>query len=115
MEGLSLLLKERALHPKTAPLRVLLYLMSVTQDTNVIHRGGIEGYNWLRARAHTLYAKNLKDEELLLALQGFNQECIERRISPGGAADLLSLTLYLERIFTHLNRPAHALVESIKK
>lgn len=99
-----LLFKERKRHPKTAELRVLLYLMSVTQDTNVIHRGGMDSYNWLRARADTLYHAHLTDEELLVELEGFNQECIARNVSPGGAADLLSVTLYLEQIFMHLGR-----------
>lgn len=81
-----------------AALCALLTLMTVCQDTNVIHRAGIDfwrGEYMERARETLEIFDPLEpDYGPLLALDEF---LIERRASPGGAADLLACTLFLYR------------------
>ncbi len=76
-----------------AALKTLLGLIAVSEDTNIIARGGIEGYRWLKEQAE----KNLgamSEDELIGALTDMDRECVEKNISPGGSADLLGLTLF---------------------
>lgn len=76
-------------------LRVLLYLMMHTEDTNVLKRGGREGSFYLKNRAAEIFNSELNGSRFLEEMTIFNEECIEKNISPGGAADLLSVTYFL--------------------
>jgi len=80
-----------------AGLYALLHLMLAAEDSTVIHRGGYEFWS-------TDYRKALRDvlrrgapfsEKGKKALQELDQHFSRLRISPGGAADLLSATLFL--------------------
>ncbi|WP_074572542.1 triphosphoribosyl-dephospho-CoA synthase CitG [Aerococcus urinaehominis] len=84
-------------HPKTAKIRCLIYLMAYVEDTNVIKRGGMMGYNWLQVSCRNLTAANLDDQAFLDQVNHLNKTCKRRWISPGGAADLLSVVLYLDK------------------
>ncbi|URL01575.1 triphosphoribosyl-dephospho-CoA synthase CitG [Avibacterium sp. 20-126] len=78
-----------------ALLKTLLMLFVNNQDSNVIHRGGIEGLAWFQGRAkQTLSYVSMYPERLMSELTSFNQECIEKNISAGGCADLLALTYF---------------------
>ncbi|MDK8503279.1 triphosphoribosyl-dephospho-CoA synthase CitG [Aerococcus sp. UMB1112A] len=95
--GLNFLKAMRQDHPKTAEHRLLLYLMSRVEDTNVLKRGGIEAYHWLQLTSRQLLDQDLSDHDLIKELDRFNQACIYYNVSPGGAADLLAVALFLER------------------
>ncbi|MCC8113467.1 MAG: triphosphoribosyl-dephospho-CoA synthase [Bacteroidales bacterium] len=77
------------------PHRLLLKIMSELEDTNVVHRGGIEGAQWLKEQAAAVLADYSLD-----ALKRLNQDCIARNLSPGGAADMLSLTLFIASLLS---------------
>ena len=81
-------------------LLLLLYLMTFVEDGNIIHRGGIEAYKNVQQEAKLLFdeAQTLSEEELVSKLEDYDQVLIERNLSPGGSADLLSLTFFLEQI-----------------
>lgn len=81
-------------------LLLLLYLMSFVEDGNIIHRGGIEAYKKVQQEAKLLFdeAQTLSEEELVSKLEDYDNVLIERNLSPGGSADLLSLTFFLEQI-----------------
>lgn len=76
-----------------AGVQVLLALMAQVVDTNLIARGGLEGQQWAMEQAKNLTqgraATQQETEELDRAL-------IERNLSPGGCADLLAITYFLE-------------------
>lgn len=72
-------------------LRALVKLMAELEDTNVVHRGGMSALIDHRAFCRALDAENLPDEQLIGALIAYDDELIYRNVSPGGAADLLSL------------------------
>lgn len=72
---------------------VLLHLIAAQDDTNLIHRGGRE----LQLQVRHQLAALLENEpfpamEKILQL---DREFIEKNLSPGGSADLLSLTYFL--------------------
>lgn len=73
--------------------KTLLHIMAQLDDTNVIHRVGYER------------AQQVKKETLALlsnfnpaALEEMNRRYIDENISPGGAADMLSLTILVAAI-----------------
>ena len=75
----------------------LLFLMKNTIDSNLFARGGIQGINFVKKRAGMLLETediSALDEDLLM----FDSELIQRNLSPGGSADLLSLTWFLSKI-----------------
>ena len=71
--------------------------MANNPDTNVVHRGGLTGLQFVQQSAVDL----LKDQSLVLdkikltqALIKFDEACILRNLSAGGSADLLALTIF---------------------
>ncbi|MBR5517256.1 MAG: triphosphoribosyl-dephospho-CoA synthase [Firmicutes bacterium] len=72
----------------------LLNLMAVTEDSNLVYRGGLEGYEFAKLEARKLLEKDFDIEEV----RKFDAECIERNLSPGGSADLLAITAMLHMI-----------------
>ena len=73
--------------------QVLLALMAQVVDTNLIARGGLAGQQWAMERARALTAGRTASREEMEAL---DQACMERNLSPGGCADLLAITYFLE-------------------
>lgn len=78
-------------------LIALLHLMAKNPDTNVVHRGGLDGLQFVQQSAVDL----LKNQQLILdkarltqALMKFDAACIERNLSSGGSADLLALAIF---------------------
>lgn len=74
-----------------AGVSALLCLMAYVTDTNLIARGGLEGQRWTADAAASLEA-TLPDREKLLE---FDQQMIQKNLSPGGCADLLAITYFL--------------------
>jgi triphosphoribosyl-dephospho-CoA synthase len=69
--------------------------MSVSIDSNVINRGGFEALEFVTEQAQKLiqdgiiYQENYQEK-----IEELNTVFIEKNISPGGAADLLSVTIF---------------------
>ena len=79
-----------------ACVHALIALMSVVEDSNVVWRAGYESLLWLQKRARSILERgSIYTDAGCAAIQELDQDCIKRRISPGGSADLLSLTLAL--------------------
>ena len=74
----------------------LCRVMSRLADSNVLYRGGEEGLHWLQGEASRLC--NLNEEERTAGLRDMDAVCIERNISPGGAADMLALGMFLAEL-----------------
>lgn len=73
--------------------RTLLSIMSSLDDTNIIHRAGPDA-----ARQVKRQAKQLLDGFSLNALRELNREYIAQNISPGGAADMLAMIIYVNSL-----------------
>ncbi|MBD1379434.1 triphosphoribosyl-dephospho-CoA synthase [Bacillus sp. IB182487] len=76
-----------------ARLNALLSLIAHLDDTCILHRGGPEALLFAKKQAAACLATN--DYCLLYML---DSEFISRNISPGGSADLLAATLFLNKI-----------------
>lgn len=96
-------LKRYKNHPvKYAQLQTLMQLIANNNDTNVAHRGGIENLEWMKATAESISNKNHSLSELEYEIKLFDNECIERNLSPGGSADLLAVSNLFYTIETDL-------------
>ena len=69
--------------------------MARLEDTNLLHRGGIEGLDHVRKAAGEI--SELPVDERVKALRELDSDLIARGLSPGGSADMLALALLLER------------------
>ena len=75
------------------PLTALLWLMAHTEDTNLYHRGGVEGAVFVKEQAAAILAA--PPEQRTALMQVLDDALIDRWLSPGGSADLLALALLL--------------------
>ncbi len=85
--------------PNDAAVHALLQIMTTAEDTTVIHRGGIEALQYVRASAQE--ALSLGDVSTGLGrayIRRMNETFIARSISPGGSADLLAGTIFAHSI-----------------
>lgn len=73
--------------------KTLLHIMTALDDTNILHRRGEEGL----ARAKSEAARLLEDFSES-GLSSLNKDFIRENISPGGSADMLSLTIFINSI-----------------
>lgn len=87
-------LKNNDTHYENVFLHALSLIMSEAEDTNLIHRGGIEAYRGIRIQAKEIYLNN-SPQTIKEAFLEFDKELIEKHLSPGGAADLLSLSIFI--------------------
>ena len=73
----------------------LLTLLAEVEDTNLLHRGGREGLRFVQEEAQKILAAHETAWPALL--EGLDDECVARNLSPGGSADLLAMALLIER------------------
>jgi len=78
-------------------LHNLALTMSAAEDTNLIHRGGIKAFHQVRQEAKEIYESNTP-ATIAESFKEYDQLLIERHLSPGGAADLLSLAIYVAQL-----------------
>lgn len=83
-----------------ALVKTLLVLMTKVFDSNAVHRGGMQGLSYIRNCAGEILAQtDFRTEESLDLVKEFDRQCICRNLSPGGSADLLSLSVMLYMVF----------------
>lgn len=79
-----------------ALVETLLLLMTEVEDTNILARGGREGERVVREAARNALALGgVRTEEGDRAVGEMDALLASRRLSPGGAADLLAITIFL--------------------
>ena len=69
--------------------------MAVLDDTNLLHRGGMEGLGYVKEEAARI--AGMPPEERPGELHALDKKLISRGLSPGGSADMLALAFLLER------------------
>lgn len=93
--------KLSGIHPdrNQLSLHILLHLMANVDDTNVLFRTNYESLEYVKQCAlSVLSLGGSKTEEGMEALTRLNSDFTDKNISPGGCADLLSMTLFLWRV-----------------
>ena len=97
--ALPVLRRARALGPRLARLQTLFELMARLDDTNLAHRGGLEGLRWAQRQARDfLAAGGAARPDAIDHAQSLHAAFVARRLSPGGAADLLAACCWLDRV-----------------
>ena len=91
--------RNRARTETNSRLWALLNIMARLEDTCVLYRGGAEGLAIVQKGASdALLAGGPGSVAGELAMLRLDQELLTRNISPGGAADLLAATLFLDAL-----------------
>ncbi len=95
--------KLRAIHNELSLedqlLEVLLTIMSKSEDSNIVARGGIDALHYVQSSSQLFLSKGgMKNPEAHRKLMEMNEEFKKRNISPGGSADLLSLAIFLGKL-----------------
>ncbi len=76
--------------------KTLLKIMTVLDDTNVLHRGGDEALARVKKDAAALLG-----DFSVRGLEELDRQYVRANISPGGSADMLSLTIFISTIINN--------------
>ncbi|MFT7774999.1 triphosphoribosyl-dephospho-CoA synthase MdcB [Roseateles sp.] len=91
--------RARGLSMPCAQLDTLFAVMAVLDDSNLAHRGGLEGLRFAqRAARGFLAAGGAAAPQGQAVARAIADEFVRRRLSPGGAADTLAATCWLARL-----------------
>lgn len=83
--------RARGLPADDAALEALIATIAVLPDTNLAHRGGLPGLHWAQAAAaEFMRAGGMATPDARQRLDELGRGFVARRLSPGGAADLLA-------------------------
>ncbi len=76
-------------------LDVLFHIMSVSEDSNIVYRGGLEALDYVKKQAaEFLEAGGVFNDDYKDIINDMNMDFVNKNLSPGGSADLLSITLF---------------------
>jgi triphosphoribosyl-dephospho-CoA synthase len=89
----------RGLDLQAARVDALFAVMAVLDDSNLAHRGGLEGLHHARQAARSFLAQGgAARPGGLDAARAIHRDFVLRRLSPGGAADTLAAACCLVRL-----------------
>ena len=82
---------------EAARVEACFALIASVEDTNLLHRGGLGGLRFAR-RATRLFLDHggVRRPGWLARARSIHENFVIRRLSPGGAADLLAMTLFVD-------------------
>lgn len=85
--------------PEAARVAACMALIAHLEDTNLLHRGGTEGLAFARAQAAAfLDDGGIASDGWRARATSMHETFVARRLSPGGAADLLAMTLFVDAL-----------------
>ena len=84
---------------EAARVQAFFALLASVEDTNLLHRGGAEGLDFARrAAARFLAAGGVGQAAWWGPAETVHRDFVARRLSPGGCADLLAFTVFLDEL-----------------
>ncbi len=89
--------RARGLATTPAHVDTLFSIMAVLDDSNLAHRGGLEGLRFAQAAARDFLAAGGAAQGIEAAA-AIGSEFVRRRLSPGGSADTLAAACWLSRV-----------------
>jgi triphosphoribosyl-dephospho-CoA synthase len=82
---------------EAARVEACFALLAAVEDTNLLHRGGPAGLRFARRAARDfLDAGGVAAPDWRERAKAVHEEFVARRLSPGGSADLLAMTLFVD-------------------
>lgn len=85
---------------RAARVQALFATMAVLDDTNCVHRGGIDGLRFVHFCARQfLQAGGVIQADWLQHARAIHAAFVARRLSPGGAADVLASACWVQSVF----------------
>jgi triphosphoribosyl-dephospho-CoA synthase len=85
--------------PAEARLQALFETMAVLEDTNLVHRGGLAGLRHAQQAARGFVQDGgARRPDAMAHARAIHGDFIARRLSPGGAADMLAAACWLQRV-----------------
>jgi triphosphoribosyl-dephospho-CoA synthase len=83
--------------PEAARVQAIFALIAEVADTNLLHRGGAAGLVFAQARARAFLARGgVAAADWRAAGARIHDDFVARRLSPGGCADLLAMSLFVQ-------------------
>ncbi|KML63723.1 triphosphoribosyl-dephospho-CoA synthase [Burkholderia cepacia] len=83
--------------PEAARVDACFALIAALDDTNLLHRGGQGGLDFARATARAFVARGgVRARDWRLRAAAAHRAFVARRLSPGGAADLLAMSVFVD-------------------
>ncbi|KUY52343.1 triphosphoribosyl-dephospho-CoA synthase MdcB [Burkholderia sp. RF2-non_BP3] len=85
--------------PEAARVDACFALIAALDDTNLLHRGGQAGLDFARATARAFVARGgIRARDWRLRATAAHHAFVARRLSPGGAADLLAMSVFVDAL-----------------
>jgi len=82
---------------EAARVEACFALIASLEDTNLLHRGGIDGLRFARRTTrHFIGSGGVRRPGWQARAQAVHEAFVARRLSPGGAADILAMTLFVD-------------------
>ena len=82
---------------EAARVEACFALIASVEDTNLLHRGGLDGLRFAhRAACQFIDAGGVRTEGWRARARSIHQDFVARRLSPGGSADLLAMSLFVD-------------------
>jgi triphosphoribosyl-dephospho-CoA synthase len=99
LPALRAALRATAGDASAARVQVCFALIAKLEDTNLLYRGGAEGLHYAQQLAQRfLDAGGVRQPHWQARAQAVHHAFVERRLSPGGAADLLAMSVFAGRL-----------------
>nr|WP_246500685.1 triphosphoribosyl-dephospho-CoA synthase MdcB [Azospirillum rugosum] len=84
---------------EAARVQAFFSLLAVVEDTNLLHRGGAAGLQDAREAARRFLADGgIGQSDWVVQAAAVHRDFVRRRLSPGGCADLLAATVFLDLV-----------------
>lgn len=88
--------RQRGINEDAARVQTLMHLIAVTDDLNLLHRGGLDGLRTAQALARGFISEGgVTGPGWQRRMQAICVAFEAKRLSPGGSADLLACALFL--------------------
>ncbi|MGY3110673.1 MULTISPECIES: triphosphoribosyl-dephospho-CoA synthase MdcB [unclassified Bradyrhizobium] len=82
---------------EAARVEACFALIASVEDTNLLHRGGLDGLRFPHDEARSFIASGgVRAPGWRARAQSIHESFVARRLSPGGSADLLAMTLFVD-------------------
>lgn len=82
---------------EAARVEACFALIASVEDTNLLHRGGLDGLRFAHDAARCFIdAGGARTSGWRARAQSIHESFVARRLSPGGSADLLAMTLFVD-------------------